>query len=381
MARQLLWITGWACLLLGCGWSRTALAQGSTLLPPLSPPASTTAPALPTPQPPKQESIQQTGGAVPRGEVRSRVIARVNGDPILHEELVNAASFMLEDLKTRNFPPNVAEQYEKQILSKALDDLITRESILQDAGIKVPPQGLKKIEDLASKEFDKLIKKDIARLGIKKPEELKEYYKKQGRSLELLRRQYVRQALATEWIRTLCRDRTDRETTREQLLEYYQANSEEFQKKERVVWQHMFIDVDRYPSVAAARHQAEVAWQLLRNTKTEEEFSALVEKYADGFSKARRGLGEGSFKGEIKPVELEKFVLDQPTGGQGPVVETTRGFHVFRVSEHTPAETVSFEKACNDIKKKLENKIYEEEFKKLSKEMRERAYVEMLMQE
>ncbi len=377
--RPILGVAGILWCVLGCGWSRSALAQGTTLLPPAGTQGSPRM-SLPLQNPVTQPpgGVQQASNTVPRGDVRSQVIARVNGEPILQEELTSAASFMIEDLKARNVPEHMITQLQKEILTRTLDDMITREAVLQDAAIKVPAPAIARIQDLASKEFDKLIKKDADKLKLKGAEELKEYYQKQGRSLELMRRGYVRQALATEWIRNLAKDRLDQETTRECLVEYYRNNAQEFQKKERVEWQHLFVDVDRYPSVAAAKQQAETVWQLLRNSKTEEEVNKLVEKYADGISKARRGIGEGNFRGEIRPKELERFVWEQPTGGQGPVVETARGFHIFRVVEHTPAEMIPFEKACNDIRKKLEGKIFQEEFTRLSKEMKERAYVEVL---
>jgi hypothetical protein len=382
MSKPLHWTIGWASLLLGCSWSHTALAQGTTLLPPTStqgpPPISVPLQSAPVP---RLEGVQQASANVPRGELRSCVVARVNGSPILLDEQLAATSEHMEMLQKQNIPKELIEREEKSIRAHMLDELITREAILQDAIIKLPPPALKKFEQTLSQEFDKKIKKDTRAQNFKTDEERKEYFKKQGKSLDLMRQQFVHQALATEWIRNLCRDRIDRETTREAVWEYYQSHPEEFKRKERVEWQQLFVDVDRYTNVAEARHQAEVAWRLLQNAKTEEDFAKLVEKYADGISKARRGAGDGNFKGDIKPKELEQFVFSQPAGGQGPVVETSRGFYIFRVTVHTPAEIISFENASKDLKRKLENIILDEEYKRLSKEMRDRAVVEMLVQE
>ncbi|MFT3879628.1 MAG: peptidyl-prolyl cis-trans isomerase [Gemmatales bacterium] len=382
---HLLSIAGWAFVVMGC-CSHSVLAQGKgdLLLPPSgSLPRGTGNPAkrdvvqpvVPTDQP--AANIQQTSSNTPRGVVKSRVVARINGSPILEEEVIASATMMFNEAKKR-----IAEQYwgqlERELQAKALDDLIVEEAIIQDAAIKIPPQSIKKIQEVANKEFDKLLRKDKEVVKLKTDDELKEYFKTQGKSIDLMRRQFIRSFLATQWIRELCRDLSDQETTRERLLEYYRANPQEFLKKERVVWQYIYIDVDRYENAQSARKVAETVWQLLRNSKTENEFNAIVTKYADGVSKARSGSGEGNLRGEIKPTELERFVFEQQGGGQGPVVETSRGYHVFRVVEHTPEEMISFEKACIELRRKIEDKIYQSEFVRLSKGMRERAFIEML---
>jgi parvulin-like peptidyl-prolyl isomerase len=378
------WIMGCCILLLGCHGAPSLVAQGKAdiLLPPAgslpqttgNPPARTSSsPAMQ--QPP--DAIQQTSNTLPKGTVKSRVIARINGSPILEEEVISATNMMMSEAKKR-----IAQQYwsqlEKELSQKALEDLITEEAIIQDAAIKIPPPAMKNIQEVANKEFDKIMRRDKEVVKLKTEEEIKEYFNNQGKSIDLMRRQFIRSFIATQWIRELCRDKSDTETTREKLLEYYRTNPQEFLKKERVVWQHIYIDVDRYSSVQAARQVAETVWQLLRNAKTEKDFNDIVEKYADGMSKARSGSGEGNFRGDIRPAELERFVFEQPTGGQGPVVETSRGFHIFRVVEHTPEEMISFEKVCNDLKRKLEDKIYQAEFARLSKQIKERTYIEML---
>jgi parvulin-like peptidyl-prolyl isomerase len=136
--------------------------------------------------------------------------------------------------------------------------------------------------------------------------------------------------------------------------------------------------VDRYKSVQEARQVAETAWQMLRNAKTEADFNAVVEKYADGTSKVRSGTGEGNLRGDIRPVELERFVFEQPAGGQGPLVETSRGYHLFRVVEHTPEEMLTFEKVCIELRRRMEDRVINTEYGRLAKILREKAFIEML---
>jgi parvulin-like peptidyl-prolyl isomerase len=358
------------------------MAQGKAnlLLPPSgSLPLGTGNPPVASPmaQPPSG-NVQQVGNTSNmKGTVNARVIARVNGSPILQEEVNAAANMILVEAKKR-----VQEQYwgrlEDELKAKALDDMITEESIIQDASIRIPPPSMKRIQEVANKEFDRVLRRDKEVVKLQTEEEIKEYFKNQGKSVDLMRRQFIRSFIANQWIRELCRDKIDVETTREKLLEFYQSNQKEFLKKERVVWQHIYIDVDRYDSVQAARQVAETVWQLMKNAKTEEEFNAIVTKYADGISKSRSGSGEGNFRGDVRPTELERFVFDLPSGGQGPLVETKRGYHLIKMVEHTPEELPSFEKVCIDLRRKLDEKLFQAEYGRLSKSLREKAFVEML---
>jgi len=377
-----LWLgtAGLASVVLGCSWSHSVLAQGSILLPPPVVTAQPPGPSAPRPatavQPPV---IQQAAGVAPRGVVKSRVVARINGVPILEEEVVATALPLIQERK-RHIPEQFWGQLEKEAYQRILDDMITDEAIIQDAAIKVPPPVLKRYQEVMNKEFEKLLKQDraVAQLPSKDAEKIKDIFERRGQSVDLMRRQFIRHNLALAWVRESSRNLIDEATTREKLLDYYRANPAEFAKPERVVWQHIFVDVDRYDSRAAARQVAETVWQLLRNTRTEEEFNTLVEKYADVDSKVRRGAGQGSLRGEIRPKELEKHIFEQPAGGQGPVVETSRGYHVFRVVEHTPHEIVTFEKACSGLRRKLEDKVTEAEFTRMGKEARAKTVLEMI---
>lgn len=381
-AGQLLGMTGWVLVAVGCSWTGNTLAQGKTdlLFPPAGslPKGTGNPPAMsqsPSKQPPG--GIQQTSNVVPKGVVKSRVIARVNGSPILEEEVISSASMMMTEFKKRT-QEQFWPQLEKEVMQKALDDLITEEAVIQDASIRIPAQAMKGIQVAANKEFDKFLRRDKEVVKLKTEEEVKEYLQSQGKSIDIMRRQFIRSFLATQWIRELCRDKIDQETTREKLLEYYRANPQEFLRKEKVVWQHIYIDDDRYSSKQASRQVAETVWQLMSNAKTEEEFNAIVVKYADGVSKARSGSGEGHLRGEIRPVDLERFVFELPAGKQGPVVETTRGYHVFRVLEHTKEEMLSFESVCLELRRRLDDRINQNEFIRLSKIMKEKAFIEML---
>ncbi|HMO35785.1 MAG TPA: peptidylprolyl isomerase [Gemmatales bacterium] len=389
-------LLGFHCaFLLGCNWSHSAVAQGSILgqgatgttrkadlllPPPGSLPVGTghTPVASPMVNQPPANALQQVGNTSHlKGTVNARVIARVNGSPILQEEVQAAANTIFQQAKSR-FQEQFWARLEAELREKALEDMITEEAIIQDASIKIPAPSMKRIQEVANKEFDRMLRRDKEVVKLQTDDEIREYLQSQGKSVDLMRRQFIRSFIANQWIRELSRDKIDIETTRERLLEYYQNNPQEFLKKERVVWQHIYIDVDRYDSVQAARQVAETVWQLMKNSKTEDEFQAIVTKYADGMSKSRSGTGEGNFRGDIRPAELERFVFDLSSGSMGPMVETSRGYHLIKMVEHTPEEMPSFDKVCIELRRKLDEKIFATEYARISKLCRDKAFIERL---
>lgn len=83
-----------------------------------------------------------------------------------------------------------------------------------------------------------------------------------------------------------------------------------------------------------------------------------------GDSKFRNGAGIGEKPGEIFPQDLEPTILALKSG-QITVKETESGFHILRVAERTYAGPKPYdEKLQAEIRRKLQNQIYEREVRR-----------------
>jgi parvulin-like peptidyl-prolyl isomerase len=309
------------------------------------------------------------------GQTVATVVARVNGQPILREELYNAASWKLEELRPR-VPPGQWAEVEAEVLRSELELLIDRELLLQDANSRVRPKVLDKVAEAASKEFDSLLKKQKAQLGLRSDEELRIYLEKRGNSVEEMRRQHIRAFLAMEYVRSLIRDKLD-QISRQDLLDYYRDHPEEFEKPERVVWQHIYVDRYVYSSEEEARQVAESVHARARQMTTEE-FAALAEdpNINRSPSRLRKGQGEGNQRGQISPPEVQDVLFRLRAGEVGPLIATDKGFHIVRVVEYTPGGKIPFERACSDIRKRLQNQLGQQEYKRILEELRSKAHIE-----
>jgi parvulin-like peptidyl-prolyl isomerase len=330
-------------------------------------------------QQPEGEAIAPSPemAAVPEGEFAVRVRAKVNGLAILDEELKSAVYPML--LELRNKPEPQRSTLQKEVLQKALDQLIEREVILSEAFAKMMkgPQGQKVLEKLrasAGKQFDKQVREMKKRSGCKSDEEFKQLVAHQGQSLDGMRRQFERQMMATEYMRYKVLSVTDK-IGLDDVRRYYEEHSNEFQRVDGVKWQDIFVSAAKHGGPEGARQLGE---HLIAQLRAGADFAKLAAQHDDGDSSFRGGEGYGQRQGEIRPAEVEPHLFQMKDGDVGPLVAIETGVHVIRLVKREHAGLMEFDDHLQDvILKKLKNETAEREWKRFLKEMKEKAIIEV----
>jgi len=309
-------------------------------------------------------------------EVTVKIRAHVNGVPVFDDEVRELIYPTLLSL-----PPSLsdAERSSKQseIWRDGLLQIIDRELLLQDAFTRLSKNGqqyLEKLKAAASKEFDRTIRGMKSRSGAKTDEEFAELLRQQGQSMDGIRRQFERNFMAREYVRSSIFPKVERGSGHQQILEYYQEHPGEFQAVDRVKWQDIFIDAARFPSRNEARAFAE---QLASRARTGEDFS-LMAKFDNGDSSYRNGEGFGAKRGEIKPPEAEHILFQMKDGQIGPVIEIPTGFHIIKLIKREYEGLIPLdEKTQAEIRKKLQNMVVDRETKRLVAELKRNATFEI----
>jgi parvulin-like peptidyl-prolyl isomerase len=308
------------------------------------------------------------------GRVSVKIRAHVNGIPILDDEVREACYPYL--MATLNLPEPERSAKQAEIFQTELQQIIDREVLLQDAFARLAKNGsqyLEKLDAAASKEFDKMVRSMKSRAGVKTDEELKEFLRAQGQSLDGIRRQVKRNFMAREYMRSRIFPAVER-IGHEAILDYYQTHTAEFQVADSVKWQDVFIDASRFASREEARRFAE---GLAARARAGQDFAKLL-PYDNGDSSYRNGEGYGQRPGEIKPPEAEPLLFRMRDGEVGPVIEMPTGFHIIRLVKRQRAGLLTLdEKVQAEIRKKLQGIVAEREAKKLVTEMREKATIEI----
>jgi peptidyl-prolyl cis-trans isomerase SurA len=321
------------------------------------------------------DQVSYSVSAPSDGLMAARIRATVNGMPILDEEVRETIYPVL--LATQPLPEPERSQRRAEAFKQALQQLIDRETILQDmnAKLKDRPMILDKVKELAGKEFDKRIREVRKQMKIKTDEELKAALRAQGLTLEGLRRQIERGFMSREYMQNRVFASLERAATLEQIVEYYKNHPEEFEVKDSVTWQDIFVDAGKYPNRDAARQAAQAVADKARRGG---DFLQLVAQFDNGDSTYRNGEGYGHHRGEIKPPDAEPLLFKMADGEVGPILEQANGYHVIRLvkREHAGVKPLD-EKVQKAIRNKLENAALEREYKRLLADLRRRATIEI----
>jgi PPIC-type PPIASE domain len=347
-------------------------APASALPPPLPPPLPLTMPTiagipaapgtngLPIPPPPKNGLSPTSLSAPNAGRVPVR--AWVNGRPIFDDEVLLSIEMTM---------PHIVRQPDRQVFlegfNKVLNNMIDMEVAYQEAVHKLEkgnPQALVKLKEYVDEDFQKQSKSIKNAMP---PEKFAEF-------APVFRRQIERQLIGMEFVRSFV-DSAPKRIGTEDLKDYYDTHSNEFQKISTVKWQHVFLAVNaQHPTPEKV---LDLADNLLEQVRRGSAFLDLV-KYDDGDAKAQNGKGWGTHKGEIRPVELEEYLFSKMKPGDvGRLQMSTGGVHLFRLVERVDGGLTPFNDTVQtQIRNKMKTQILDREFKRFIKELRERAIVE-----
>jgi parvulin-like peptidyl-prolyl isomerase len=366
---------------LGCGIDKSALAEGAA-----NPGTQTVPPALPRmqsadPEParkPVKGNILDLASYETSGpsdsQPAARIRATVNGVAILDDEVRQPILRLLHATSSLPEPERSARRGE--ILKQALDRVVDRELVLQDlhARLKDRPQIMDKLKEAAEKDFDKRMRDAKKQQNLKSDDEFKDVMRAEGWTMENLRRHLTRDFMKEEYMKMQIFSAIDR-VGHEQIQEYYEKHPEEFRILDSVTWQDIFIDAGKFPNRDAAR---QFATNLMNKARAGEDFTQLVSKYDQGDSSYRNGEGIGHRKGEIKPLEAEPILFQMREGEVGPVIDLTNGFHVIRLTQREYAGLKPFdEKTQTAIRNKLQQVVFEKEYKRIIANLRRNATIEI----
>jgi parvulin-like peptidyl-prolyl isomerase len=298
--------------------------------------------------------------------------AVVNGELILDEE-VNMVCI-------QQMPGARTPKERQEVFKQALESLIEREILVQDALGKLEhggPQGakfLQKIRELASKDFEeRWLQPLMKRQHYSSRAEVAEQMRQSGLSMDVMRRWWERNFMATEYVRSRIEPHISR-IGHGEISEYYANHRDEYTQPDSVQWQDIFIAESRHASRAAARQFAEA---LVQRVRQGEDFVKLSAEFDNGESgRFRKGEGQGRKRGEIFPQEAEA-VLFRMQDGDIDILECPRGFHILRLVKRQHSGPIPFDvKVQKEIRDKLRMKVFMSERESIVNDLKSKAVIE-----
>jgi peptidyl-prolyl cis-trans isomerase SurA len=382
---------------LGCtsdGTSAALKARGQAPIAPVAPPPppapivpgapATGAPVSGAPVAPDVTKAGYSGAAAAgsgvepiKGSVpQVKVVALVGSSSLVtDQEVVEAVRQRMGELN--GLDPLARKEKEKEMYAAQLRSIIARELILDEMYTKLKKGGksalIDDIKDYAAKSADFTIRG--LRKNFPSEEVFKEYLDSQGLTVPVLKRQFERQTMASEYVRSALKDKA-RNPGLADLRDYYDTHPDEFQTTDRVLWLDIFISFRKHPSDKAAFDHAQ---SVLQQAALGADFAALSKKYDDGLSGNQGGVGIGIERGKILPPDVEPAVWKLKPGEVGELVPTPVGYHIIKVVKREYAGPRPFDvKVQNEVREKLMRKYRDVEEQKLIEELWRKGPVRLI---
>lgn len=280
-----------------------------------------------------------------RGEVVDKVAIVVNDEIVTDREISRALAPIYEKYKTMFSGPKLVEKLEeaKQKVAQQMieDRLLYAEAKKQNIEIdekEVDAKVQDIINGLGSREnFNQALLQQ--QLTVK---DIKERYRQQFMIRRLVDRKIGAAIVVTP---------VDIDT-------YFNKNTEDFIRPERVKLKNILISLRKFPEPTRALAQARDISKRLREGC---DFDGLAKLYSDGPGASEGGLMGHVKRGDLLP-EIEKAVFALKPGEVTGVVQTSLGYHIFKVEDKEPPRTPSLSEVRREVeaaayKSKVDAKI------------------------
>jgi parvulin-like peptidyl-prolyl isomerase len=137
------------------------------------------------------------------------------------------------------------------------------------------------------------------------------------------------------------------EVTDDEIREYYDLNRRDFLQPERVKVSQILLETEDEAIIVLEKVKA----------SSEEEFRKVAQEESVGLE-ALKGGEMGVFEMGQLPFEMETVIFSLEEREISPIVESSYGFHIFRVDERFEPKLISEEEASESIRVKiLDSKI------------------------
>jgi len=291
-------------------------------------------------------------------------VAEVNGVAINRAQFDKELDVHLQRVARQG--QQVSDEQMVTLKKDILEGLIEREVLYQEsqkAGIKISDQ---KVDDQLA--------------GIKKRFPSEEEFTKALAGMNLTEaeiRSQIQRGLA---IRELIDQKVANKIviTDEETKAYYTANPQLFKQPEQVKASHILIKVEPAAddaTKAAARKKVEDIQQKLKDGG---DFAELAKEYSEGPS-GPRGGDLGYFRsGQMAP-PFEKAAFSMQPNEVSDLVETRFGYHLIKVYEKKPEQTLAYADVKDKIAQRLKQEKVEKDATLYVDNLKKSAKVEKLM--
>jgi len=312
--------------------------------------------------------------AVPRGEILEQILVKVNGDIFTKSDLEQRQIAALRqkgqaiDLKS---DPNNAQ------LRKALDEITPQIMVEAIDEMVIVQRGKELGYTLSDQQFKSVVDNIRKENKIETDEQFQAALKSENLSMADLRRNLERSMIYQRVQQNEVLSKIG--VTDEEARKYYESHMNEFTTPPTVTLREILVSVPGDPKVlnVAADEGAKARADEIRKRTTTggESFEKLAAEISDAPSKANAGLIGPLSVNDLSP-DLRKLVESMKAGDVSEPVRTARGYQLLKLEAITPTNTLTLEKAREQISERVFTDKRKAEFQKYLQKLRSQAIIE-----
>lgn len=305
---------------------------------------------------------------------KANVVATVNGKDITRQELDKQSNLVFERYKMQGFDLGAAQNKEMkaQLEQNILEDLITKELILQEAEKeKFTPAK----EDI-NKKIDEIKK------GFSNEEEYKKALEDNKITEADLREQIILEESSQKLYEKVTAD--VKKPTEEEITAFYNENKqrEPIGTPERLEVKHMLFAINSDQANVPKRSEQEALQAaklaLAEVTQKGRDFAVVAREKSDDLGTRENGGSYTIDKGTntTDPAFEKAAVALQPGGITKEPVKSAYGYHIIKLEKVTPASTKTLAEVKEGIEAQLEAQVKQAKFSQFISDLRKNAKVD-----
>ncbi|MCA8995785.1 MAG: peptidyl-prolyl cis-trans isomerase [Planctomycetaceae bacterium] len=278
------------------------------------------------------------------------VVATVNGRPVLAGEVLEQY-----EGKLRQMRPQMGDQKYREmqlaIIKRDLPDIMEQRLMSDAVKAKLTREQLDTVENQLDIFFEQEVDRLKKQFEVESLADLEATLQEQGTSLSTMRRIFGERQLAGEYVRA--RMGEDSPVSRQELLEVYQANLDEYSTPAQVKWQQLQISVAKTGSRQEAAAKMELALSELRQGAS---FDEVVKKHSDGALAANGGHWDWTQPESIANRQVRDVLNELPEDRLSNVIASDNLLQILKVTGRRKAGHTPF----GDVQEQLRKQVIEE---------------------
>lgn len=311
--------------------------------------------------------------AEPEQAPSGEVAALVNGTPIFMSDVLAPYSRFLTQIKP-HVTPEEFQARRREAAMKNINQLIVRQLLVQAMTSKMKEEQIKGLEKYIDDRFNEdNVKIMMKRAKVNTVDDLDDWLRKDGTSLEQQRLEFRNSTMAHEYV--VIKSTPKKGYDRPDLLAYYQEHLADFEYLGQVKWQQIVLDPQKH---GGPEKTQKLAANIMDDLKSGKDFGELAKKHSQGATAKSGGVWNWTREGSLARADIEEKLFEMPVGQPCEPFKGPNGIEILRVIDRKDAGRQSFESVQGKIKQAILNENVRKGELTLVKDLMAKAVIEIL---